>query len=199
MRCHLSRSDGSQQDGAVSPHDLCSAISNTIRSEDTVLSGVGLHILWIARQVIAKRAGKVIVPNGLAGMGLALPGAIAAARLQNAGRVLAICGDGDVMMNIQEMETAARLGLRLTVMVWEDGGYGLIEQDQEDAHPEFSFNNPIWSKFASSFGWTHAHASNVKEVQALLHNGLSAEGPTLVSVGVDYASNGGMPTAKFAA
>jgi len=148
---HLSRDGGKANDGTVSPHDLCACISRVIRPEDTVLSGVGLHKLWVARDVMAKRAGQIIVPNGLAGMGLALPGAIAAARVQSEGRVLAICGDGDVMMNVQEMETAARLGLRLTVMVWEDGGYGLIDEHQ-DHHDPFSFANPVWSKLAHSFG-----------------------------------------------
>ena len=196
---HLSREAPSPKDGAVSPHDLCGIISGVLRPEDTLLSGVGLHKLWIARQVIAKRPGQVIIPNGLAGMGLALPGAIAAARIQETGRVLAICGDGDVMMNIQEMETAARLGLRLTVMVWEDGGYGLIDEHQGDTHAAFSFNNPVWAKLAQSFGWTHAHAPTISTAKELLNSGLAAEGPTLISVNVDYASGGGMPTYQIAA
>ncbi|MFP7673858.1 acetolactate synthase large subunit [Marivita sp. S0852] len=196
---HLSRPNGSDRNGLMSPHDLCASVSDVIRPEDTVISGVGLHKLWVARQVIAKRAGQVIVPNGLAGMGLALPGAIAAARVQTKGRVLAICGDGEVMMNLQEMETAARLGLRLTIMVWEDGGYGLIDEHQDDDRPEFSFNNPVWSKLAHSFGWTHAHAKTAHDAYQLLHAGLTAEGPTLVSVRVDYALGGGLPTAENAA
>ncbi len=71
-------------------------------------------------------------------MGLALPGAVAAARMSQQSAVLAICGDGDAMTNVQEMETAIRLGLSLTVMVWVDGGFGLIERKQQSSAGETS-------------------------------------------------------------
>ncbi|WP_425038143.1 acetolactate synthase large subunit [Primorskyibacter sp. S187A] len=195
----LGRRQTKSDRGPVAPADLCAAISGAIGEEDIVLSGVGLHKLWIARHVMAKRPGQVIVPNGLAGMGLALPGAIAAAQISEQGRVLAVCGDGDVMMNVQEMETASRLGLRLTVMVWVDGGYGLIDDHQGDSHADFKFNAPLWAKLAQSFGWTHAHIEGVADVPGLLRAGLTAEGSTLLTVDVDYAASGGLPTRKMVA
>ncbi len=187
--------------GPMAPQDICSEITRQIRPEDTVLSGVGLHKLWVARHVIPKRAGQVIIPNGLAGMGLALPGAVAAARLNSEGRVLAICGDGDVMMNVQDMETAARLGLDLTVMVWEDGGYGLIDEKQaDDADPEttapsptFSFNNSSWAQLATAFGWTHAPVDGLAALPEILRSAHAAAGPVLLSLPVDYTIAGGMP------
>ncbi|SHG79113.1 acetolactate synthase large subunit [Marivita hallyeonensis] len=181
------------KDGTLIPADICAEITRQLRNEDTVLSGVGLHKLWIARNVHASRPGQVIIPNGLAGMGLALPGAIAAAQIKNSGRVLAVCGDGDMLMNLQEMETASRLGLRLTVMVWEDGGYGLIDEHQEDGGPQYSFNSPNWSDLAHAFGWVHAPVETMAELSEVLTAAHDAEGPTLVTLKVDYAAAGGMP------
>ncbi|WP_299616267.1 acetolactate synthase large subunit [uncultured Tateyamaria sp.] len=179
--------------GPIAPNDICRVITKALRPEDTLLSGVGMHKLWVARNVQPKRAGQLIVPNGLAGMGLALPGALAAARLQDKGRVLAICGDGDVMMSVQEMETITRLGLRLTVMVWVDGGLGLIDEHQGEAGPNFPFGNPDWDRLATAFGWTHAAVQGLGDLPDLLHASHGAEGPTLLTVPVDYALAGQMP------
>lgn len=193
MRLSLQRCLTEESTGAIAPTDICNVVTHAIRMEDTVLSGVGMHKLWVARHVLPKRAGQLIVPNGLAGMGLALPGGLAAARLQEDGRVLVICGDGDVMMNVQEMETITRLGLRLTVMVWVDGGLGLIDAHQGESGPDFPFSNPIWNKLANAFGWTHAHVNGLGDLPDLLTAALSAEGATLLTVPVDYAAAGHMP------
>ncbi len=193
MRLALERRLTQDDTGPIAPSDICRVVTKSLRVEDTVLSGVGMHKLWIARHVQPQRAGQLIVPNGLAGMGLALPGALAAARLQEEGRVLAICGDGDVMMNVQEMETITRLGARVTVMVWVDGGLGLIDAHQGKDGPNFPFGNPMWDRLASAFGWTHADVRGLGDLPDLLNAALSAEGPTLVTVPVAYDAAGHMP------
>lgn len=193
MRLALDRRLTRQDTGPVAPTDICRTITKALRPEDTVLSGVGMHKLWIARHVQPLRAGQLIIPNGLAGMGLALPGAVAAARLQTTGRVLAVCGDGDIMMNVQEMETISRLGLRLTVMVWVDGGLGLIDAHQGEDGPHFPFGNPLWQQLAAAFGWSYAPVQGLKDLPELLSEAQSAAAPTLLSVPVDYAGAGHMP------
>ena len=197
MRKELARQVSAPDATRFAPQDICAAISRKLRPEDTVLSGVGLHKLWIARHLQAASPGQIIIPNGLAGMGLALPGALAAASLKDEGRVLAICGDGDLLMNVQEMETAARLHARLTVVVWEDGGYGLIEEHQgEDSDVRLSFANPGWGKLAAAFGWSYAPVHTLADLSEVLDAGLAAEGPTLITVQVDYGVAGGLPKAR---
>ncbi|MEM1303139.1 MAG: thiamine pyrophosphate-dependent enzyme, partial [Pseudomonadota bacterium] len=193
MTKSLARQRTKEPTGPIAPADICRLITEDLQPDDTVLSGVGLHKLWIARHVIPKRAGQLIIPNGLAGMGLALPGAVAAARVQTEGRVLAVCGDGDVMMNIQEMETIARLGLRVTVMVWVDGGLGLIDAHQGDSGPDFPFGNPHWDQLAKAFGWTYCEATGLHDLNDMFHAAQKAAGPTLMVVPVDYDTGGTMP------
>src|SRR3546814_11861075 len=87
-------------------------------------------------------------------MGSALPGAIAAHMVYPERKILAICGDGGFLMNAQEMETARRLNSDIVVLVWEDGGYGLIawKQDNEyQHHTALSFGNPDWLQLAKAF------------------------------------------------
>jgi acetolactate synthase-1/2/3 large subunit len=72
-------------------------------------------------------------------------------------KVMTIAGDGGFLMNVQEMETARRLNSDIVVMMWEDGGYGLIEWKQDNTygnHTDLSFGNPKWGLLAESFGWS---------------------------------------------
>lgn len=178
-------------DYSVRPQDLCFVIEQDLRPEDQLLSGVGAHKLWIARQIEPKRVGQLIIPNGLAGMGLALPGAIAAAPLTE-GRVLAVCGDGDFLMNVQEMETAARMNAPITVMVWEDGGYGLIEWEQRaetEDNTALKFGTPDWAALCKAFGWTHMPMGRFEDLPGLLGDSRAAKGPVLITARVDYGEN----------
>ncbi|MGR3513506.1 MAG: thiamine pyrophosphate-binding protein [Paracoccaceae bacterium] len=193
----LSRSITPQGASAFAPQDICRLISSALEEDDVVLSGVGLHKLWIAERLIPRRPGQFIIPNGLAGMGLALPGAIAAARLQTSGRTLAVCGDGDIMMNLHEMEPAARLGLPIVVMVWEDGGFGLIDEKQSEASAsdrDFAFNNPNWGDLARAFDWTYIDIPMIEDLVPALDAAGRTAGPSLLRLSVDYGLAKGMPS-----
>ena len=83
------------------------------RREDLVISDVGAHKLWVARRTARGVPNTVIISNGFAAMGIGLPGAIAAKLAQPERRVVTVTGDGGFLMNVQELETARRLGPRL--------------------------------------------------------------------------------------
>ncbi len=88
-------------------------------------------------------------------MGIALPGAIAASLVRPDRRVVALCGDGGLLMNIQELETAVRLAARVTIVVWRDDGYGLIDWKQRNEFGRpfgVTFGNPDFVALAQSFG-----------------------------------------------
>ena len=159
---------------------------------DILLSDVGAHKMWIARHYQCHEPNTCLIPNGFCSMGFALPGALAAAIVRPERRILAICGDAGFMMNVQEMETAKRLNLKCTVMVWEDKEYGLIAWKQDNQfgrHTDLSFNNPDWMQLAEAFGW-HGHmvkkSSDVKDV---LEASFNENGPSLVIVPIDYREN----------
>ena len=78
-----------------------------------VISDVGLHKVWVSRWFHPKMAGKTIIYNGFASMGASLPACIATKLTLPDHEVIGIGGDGGFLMNIQEMETAYRLGLEI--------------------------------------------------------------------------------------
>src|SRR5438874_1588677 len=86
---------------------------------DILISDVGLHKLWIARMFAAHEPDTVFIANGLAGMGIALPTAIAASLVHPERKVVTVSGDGGFLMNCQELETARRLGTPVVTVMWE--------------------------------------------------------------------------------
>lgn len=179
------RADMTQCPPAAGP--LVAALNAASTAQDVVFSGVGTHKLAIARDFQPHWPGQAVIANGLAGMGLALPGAIAAARLRQEGRVIAVCGDGDVMMNVQELESATRLDLAVTLVVWIDGGFGLIEDKQEaetGARPDLSFAPVDWAALARAFGWHHTGCHTAQDLQRALET--RAARREIVTVPVRY-------------
>lgn len=168
---------------------LVAALNQSLGPDDLILSGVGTHKLSLARQLAPRRPGHIVIANGLAGMGLALPGAIAASRLDRFSRVIAVCGDGDVMMNVQDMETATRLDLAMTVIVWVDGGFGLIEDKQQSetgARPDFGFASMDWAQLAGAFGWHHSACSTARDLADVLGTRTQTPRRHLITVPVRY-------------
>lgn len=137
------------------PKAVMRTLTNKLPRDAIVISDVGLHKVWVSRWYHPKRAGKTIIFNGFASMGASLPGAIAAKLAFPEDPVLAVSGDGGFLMNVQELETAKRLGLGFAVVVFNDGKYSLIEKEQIEngfKPSSISFTNPDFELLAKSFG-----------------------------------------------
>jgi len=125
-------------------------------------------------------------------MGMPLPGAISAAISCPDSKVLGLAGDGDFLMNVQEMETAARMKSDITMLVWEDHSHGLIEWKQEQefgTHTNLSFSNLDWVQLGQSFGWKVNVCNQAENLQSTLRAALDHKGPALVVIPVDYSEN----------
>ena len=192
MRAELAATQNEETEGTVKPQKIILETRKLLARDAIVLSDVGAHKMWIARHFHCYEPNTCLIPNGFCSMGFALPGAIAASLIYPQREILAICGDGGFLMNVQEMETAARLGGNITVMVWEDHEYGLIagkQMEQFGETTELTFNNPDWQMLAAAFGW-HCHkVSNSRDLPTVLRAALDETGPSLVIVPVDYREN----------
>ncbi len=179
-------------EGPIRPQKMLWDVRQVMGPDDILLSDVGAHKMWIARHYQCHEPNTCLIPNGFCSMGFALPGVIAADLVFPDRKTLAICGDGGFMMNVQEMETAKRLNSDIVVLVWEDGGYGLIAWKQEnefDRHTDLSFGNPDWLQLAEAFGW-HGHVvTRSQDLQQTLQAAFSERGPSLVVAPVDYREN----------
>ncbi len=134
----------------------------------------------------------MLLDNALATMGAGLPSAMASAMVYPDRKVMAICGDGGFMMNSQEMETAVRLKLNITVLILNDGSYGMIRWKQANmGFKDFglTFGNPDFVKYADSYGAVGHRVESADHLSTLLMRCLSSPGVHLVDCPVDYSEN----------
>ncbi|MEK7125449.1 MAG: acetolactate synthase large subunit [Patescibacteria group bacterium] len=130
-------------------------LRENMRDSDILISDVGSHKIWLARNYPTYEPHTCIVANGLASMGIALPGAIAAKLANPDKRIVGVMGDGGFLMNSQEIETAKRLGIGFTIIVLNDNDYGLISWKQKEHRGQAvatALTNPDFKKYAESFG-----------------------------------------------
>jgi acetolactate synthase I/II/III large subunit len=169
-------------------HDLRRALA----PDDIVISDVGAHKVWAARLYQAYEPNTVIISNGFAAMGISVPGAIAAKLVHPARKVVALAGDGAFMMNSQELETAVRIGAAITVVVWRDDGYGLIDWKQRNEFGRpfgVEFGNPDLVAYAQSFGIAGFRPESSADLYPTLMRALAVDGPSVVDVPIDYREN----------
>ena len=136
------------------PRVLADIRKRSVR-RDLLVSDVGLHKLWIGRMFPAHEPGTVLIANGLAGMGFALPTGIAAKLVHPDRNVVTVWGDGGFLMNCQELETATRLRTAVVNVIWENGEFGSIAWKQDKKfgrHFDVAFGNPDFVALAESFG-----------------------------------------------
>ena len=192
MQLELEQHKDDDTEGVLRPQKVLWDVRRAMGPNDVLLSDVGAHKMWIARHYQCHEPNTCLIPNGFCSMGFALPGAIAASLVHPDRRVLAICGDAGFLMNVQEMETARRLGVNCTVMVWDDNGYGLIKWKQENEfgrHTELDFGNPDWLQLASAFGWHGHHVTRSRELHEVLETCFAEQGPSLLVLPIDYREN----------
>ena len=192
MKQELLQYADDKTEGTIRPQKVLADARAVMGSEDILLSDVGAHKMWIARYYQCHEPNTCLIPNGFCSMGFALPGAIAASLVHPDRNILAICGDAGFLMNVQEMETAKRLGSNIVVMVWEDNAYGLIAWKQENEfghHTDLGFGNPDWMLLAKSFGWHGHHVEKSVELKDVLGKALAETGPSLIVVPIDYREN----------
>ncbi|MHB8460189.1 MAG: acetolactate synthase large subunit [Candidatus Limnocylindrales bacterium] len=182
-----------QDDGwPIKPQKAIADLRRALEPRDIVVSDVGAHKVWVGRLYQAYEPNTVIISNGFAAMGISLPGAIAAKLVHPDRHVVALCGDGGFLMNSQELETAARIGTNIVVVVWRDDGYGLIDwkQRSEFGHPfGVEFTNPDFVAYARSFGLAAFRPSSAADLYPTLMRALEHDGPSLVEVPIDYREN----------
>ena len=195
IRRHLLAHLGQHTDDTrfpIHPVRLVAEVARAVAATDILCLDNGMYKLWFARYYRCQQPNTLLLDNALAAMGAGLPAAIAARLVHADRRVIAIVGDGGFMMNSQEMETAVRLGLDLTVIVLRDNAYGMIEWKQADmgfANFGMDFGNPDFVRYAQAYG-AHGHRpQSVAEFADSLAATARMPGVHLIDLAIDYSDN----------
>ncbi|MBU5211519.1 acetolactate synthase large subunit [Heyndrickxia oleronia] len=135
--------------------NMLAVIEAQCKENTIVISDVGSHKISIARTYQPKQPNRLILSNGLASMGIAIPGSIGAKLACPNDPVICITGDGGALMNMSEIETAKRLGLSFIIIILNDS---ILKLEQVMMNKKFgesfgvSFSNPDFAQLAESFG-----------------------------------------------
>ncbi|MFD1930119.1 acetolactate synthase large subunit [Nonomuraea mangrovi] len=176
----------------LTPRRVVADIRQAMGRDDIVLADTGAVKMWMSRMYPTYEPNTMLVSNGLSSMGFAVPGAIAAKLAFPSRRVLAATGDGAFLMNSQELETAVRERVPITVLIWEDDAYGLIDWKmglELGRSSNIAFGNPDFVKYAESFGARGYRVDSADALLPTLREALDGEGVSVIAVPVDYSAN----------
>jgi acetolactate synthase-1/2/3 large subunit len=176
----------------LKPQRVVADTRAALRRSDIVLADTGAVKMWMARLYPTYVANTCLVSNGLSTMAFALPGAIGAKLALPDRRVLAAVGDGAFLMNSQEIETAVREHVPLTVLIWQDDAYGLIKWKMNleiGRDVAIGFSNPDFVAYAESFGARGYQVRAAGDLLPMLSEALASDGVSVIACPVDYAEN----------
>jgi acetolactate synthase-1/2/3 large subunit len=159
---------------------------------DIVLADTGAVKMWMARLYPTFEPNTCLLSNGLSTMAFSVPGAIGAKLARPQSRVLAAVGDGAFLMNSQEIETALRERVPITILVWVDDAYGLIKwkMEMELGHSTATgFTNPDFVAYAESFGACGIRITEAGQLLPALREALAADTVSVIACPVDYSEN----------
>ena len=164
----------------IQPETVIADLREALAPDDIVISDVGAHKVWLSRLFPTERPGTVVISNGLASMGIALPGAIAAKLVHPERKVVAFSGDGGFLMNVQELETAKRIGTAIVVVVLVDERLGVIEANEKRTYRRTfatAFGNPDFVELARAFGIAGYAVESAKDLVPTLRRGARSRRP----------------------
>lgn len=177
-------------DFPLRPERIVSDISKVLPEDGMLALDNGMYKIWVARNFASRQQNSVLLDNALATMGAGLSSGIASKILYPEKKVLVVSGDGGIMMNLGDLETAVRLGINLVVLILDDSGYGMIRWKQKNMNlPPFSldFKNPDFVKLAESFGATGYRIENAEDLTQILEKAFTGVGIHIITCPVDYS------------
>jgi thiamine pyrophosphate-dependent acetolactate synthase large subunit-like protein len=147
---------------------LVSAIEKSWPVENQIVCDMAISGYWVGVYLQAKRPRQISYPVGWGTLGFGLPASLGPAAAGFA--TLVVCGDGGIAFGLGELATVAQEQLPLTILLHDDGGYGMLRFDQQVMnHPERGVNlfNPDWPVLAQSFGIEFVE-TNISNLPAIL-------------------------------
>lgn len=166
----------------------------TSKAAAIVTTDVGQHQMWTAQHMTFNRDIRLLTSGGLGTMGFGMPVAIGAKFAKPDAQVIAVCGDGSFMMNIQELATIKRYGIPLKIVLLDNQKLGMVKQWQqiffEQRYSETDLSdNPDFVQLARAFDIEAVTISKKQQVSDALQKMLESEKAFLLHVKINSIDN----------
>ncbi|MBG0621566.1 acetolactate synthase large subunit [Enterobacter roggenkampii] len=174
----------------LSHYGLINAVAACVDDSAIITTDVGQHQMWTAQAYPLNRPRQWLTSGGLGTMGFGLPAAVGAALANPDRKVICFSGDGSLMMNIQEMATAAENQLDVKIILMNNEALGLVHQQQSLFYKQgvFAATYPGMINFmqiAAGFGLHTCDLNAEEDAHAALQAAISRPGPGLIHVRID--------------
>jgi acetolactate synthase I/II/III large subunit len=170
----------------LSPSYVCDCLAARLQEDAIVTVGAGLHLLYPMAFIPCRRPLSFLSAVNFGAMGFGFPAALAAKLVYPEREVIAVLGDGDFMMTVQDLETAVRERIPVRVFIVNDNAYRVLafrQKVQWQGHVYGSLHsNPDFCKLAESFGVPAWRLSEAAQVDNVLDSALAQQGPSIVEI-----------------
>ena len=179
-----------EQDNPLSHFGLIRTVAACLDDEATIATDVGQHQMWVAQAYPLRRPRQWLTSGGLGTMGFGVPAAIGAALAEPERTVVCFTGDGSILMNIQELVTAAEEGANVKIVLMNNATLGLVHQQQTLFYGERLFasqfkSTPDFVKVAQGFGIAAVDLDQAANPCAALMEAINRPGPCLIHASID--------------
>jgi len=169
---------------------LIRAVAACLDNSAIIATDVGQHQMWVAQAYPLRRPRQWLTSGGLGTMGFGVPAAIGAALAEPQRTVVCFTGDGSIMMNIQELVTAAEENVNLKIVLMDNASLGLVHQQQTLFYGERLFASqfkvtPDFIKVAQGLGIAALDLDLAADPAAALQDAIARPGPCLIHASID--------------
>lgn len=181
-------------DGEIKPQYMIEAMHKVTNGDAIITSDVGQHQMWAGQRYGFDRPRRWINSGGLGTMGFGLPSAVGAKVACPDDTVIALCGDGSLIMTCQELATCVDEDIPVKIFLMNNGYMGMVRQWQDlfwdGRHSGVKLGgSPDWAKLADAFGATGMKVEAADELEDAMKSAIDTEGPVLVDVRVTPNEN----------
>ncbi|HAS8352250.1 TPA: acetolactate synthase large subunit [Vibrio vulnificus] len=176
----------------LSHFGLIAAVADAVDNDAIITTDVGQHQMWVAQAYPLCRPRQWLTSGGLGTMGFGLPAAIGAALAEPSRKIVCFTGDGSIMMNIQEMATAAEHNLDIKIILMNNQALGMVHQQQTLMFNEHIVASayPYQTDFvtiAKGFGLHTCDLNKESDPHAALQAAINRPGPCLIHALIDVS------------
>ncbi len=182
-------------DSIIKPQHALQRLYAAIKDRDFyITTEVGQHQMWAAQHLHFEKPRHWMTSGGLGTMGYGLPAAIGVQIAHPDALVIDVAGEASILMNIQEMSTAAQYKVPVKIFILNNQWMGMVRQWQELLHggrysESYTASLPDFVKLAEAFGATGLRAEKPSELDDIIKRMIETPGPVIVDCMVDQTEN----------